>query len=156
MARRSLITSALGFALTGKTKLIIVAIAGALLLAAVGGAYIYVNKLKSTIAKLERDNAILTTNNEVLKENVAIMRDNVKALATANHENWKTAQALIAERAAAQAAINNLAVATKNDRDTINRLNGRLQEILKDPQNDGLVAPALRETVRDVQNTRRK
>lgn len=122
----------------------------------VGGAYFYVSGLQNKVQKLEADKLLLETNNAVLKDNVEVMRENVKTLATANHENWKTAQALIAERAEAQKAINNLSVATKNDRAVILKLNKKLDDIIKDPKNDGLVSPALRETVRDVQDTRRK
>lgn len=123
---------------------------------AVGSVYLYIKHLQSSIEKLEGDNIVLKTNNQVLKDNVEIMRQNVKELAKSNHENWKTVQSLLEERKAAQQAINNLAVATKNDREVIARLNKRLNDIIKDPSNDGVVAPALRETVRDVQETRRK
>jgi tRNA A37 N6-isopentenylltransferase MiaA len=122
----------------------------------VGGSYFYVSGLQNKIQKLEADKLLLETNNQTLKDNVETMRENVKILAEANHENWKTAQALLQERAEAQKAINNLSVAAKNDRAVIVKLNNKLNEIIKDPKNDGIVSPALRETVRDVQDTRRR
>ncbi len=145
---RNILTGILG------SRLQLIALIAVVLVA--GGVYFYIKHLQHSIEKLESDNTVLKTNNQVLKDNVEIMRQNVKELAKSNHENWKTVQSLLEERKAAQQAINNLAVATKNDREVIARLNKRLNEILQDPNNDGVVAPALRETIREIQETRRK
>jgi hypothetical protein len=89
-----------------------------------------------------------------MQENNDVMKENMKRLATANFQNWTTAQQLLAERIEAQKAINTLAASRTNDRQTIDRLNKRLDALLKDPKNDGIVSPSLRETVRGIQQSR--
>ena len=59
------------------------------------------------------------------------------------------------ERAPAQRAIGALAASELSNKNTILKLNEKLAKMITDPSNDGPVAPALKETVRDIQNSRK-
>lgn len=135
-------------------RTIAISIAVGALLAGAVSLYAYTSKLSSKIKELETENAVLVSNNKIMQENNTVMKENMKRLATANHENWLTSQQLLAERIEAQKAINTLAASRANDKQTIERLNKRLEAMLKDPKNDGIVSPSLRETVREVQQSR--
>lgn len=141
-------------ALTAKPKLIIAGVVIAAVLAVVGGTWIHVKSLNSQIEDLKKENKEFALENEIHKENNKVLRENVKTLATSNYENWKTAQALLAERSAATKAISNLAAASLREKQTLDRLNAKVQKMLEDPKNDGTVAPVLKEVIREIQKER--
>ncbi len=141
-------------ALTAKPKLIIAGVIIVAVLATVGGTWIYIKTLNSKITDLEKEKKELIVENEIHKENNKVLRDNVKTLAVSNHENWKTAQALIAERSSATKAINNLAAANLREKQALDRLSAKVQKMLEDPKNDGEVAPVLKEVIREIQKER--
>lgn len=123
------------------------------------GAYIGVQNfeiktMRLRISMCEKTVNELTVNNAILKDNNIVLKDNMKKLATASYSNYQTAAALLEERAKAQTAINNLAAITRKDREALDRVNGKLVEMLKDPKNDGPLAPILRELIRDIQRER--
>lgn len=136
--------------------------AGILVILAVvvsAGAYIGVQhfQIKSqqkTISEINTKNNNLIVDNTILKDNNEVLTDNMRKLATANHTNYLTAQQLINERAASQRAINNLASAVKRDGEALDRLSGKVSEMLKDAKSDGPVAPVLREVIREIQKER--
>jgi len=111
--------------------------------------------LSEEIVKLQTEKTALLANGKVLQQNNDILRENISALNSANTTNLSTIQQLLNERSEALKAINNLASATVTDKQTIIKLNKKLEQILSDPKNDGIVSPALRETVREVQGIRK-
>jgi hypothetical protein len=113
-----------------------------------------VKMLTSTIENLQNEKGILIANSVILKSNNQVLQTNIQSLQSANSTNSQTIQKLIEERADAQQAINNLSATKLKDKKTIAALNKRLNDILSDPKNDGVVSPALRETIRDIQNLR--
>lgn len=112
------------------------------------------HKLLSEVKSLAADNATLTTNNKILQENNKVIKANTEVLIAANTTTASTAASLMDERKFAQIAISTLAASTVSDKAVITKLNQKLKDLIKDPSNDGPVSPALRETVRQVQNTR--
>ena len=123
------------------------------------GAYITVQKIdinakKREIATLTEERNQLTVDNRILKENNTALKDGLKKLAVANQTNYDTAKQLLAERAKAAQAIANLAVANRRNGESLTRLNVKIEEMLKDPKNDGPVAPVLREVIREIQKER--
>ena len=123
------------------------------------GAYVVVQKLeirglKTTVSALTEEKNALTVDNRILKENNETLKDGLKKLALANQTNYNTAKQLQEERAKATTAIANLAAANRRSGESLDRLNRRLEEMLKDPNNDGPVAPVLREVIREIQKER--
>ena len=131
------------------------ALIGAAIVAAAGCIF-YVHRRNVNIATLETEKSQLIANNKVLVENNKILKDNVNQILDANATTNKTVASLVAERQDATKAIANLAAATANDKQTIASLKQNLTDLIKDPKNDGLVAPALRETVRRIQDGEKK
>ena len=132
-------------------KLIFKTIVATLIIAVILGTVYYVHSLKKDIKTLTDDKNVLIANNSILKQNTAVLSANVKTCQSANTTNLDTIQKLTEERADSIKAINNLAASTLSDRKTISNLNAKLDDLLKDPKNDGIVSPALRETVRNIQ-----
>jgi len=137
---------------TQSLKMELGAAAIGVVLAIVLGCGFYVHRLNVDIATLETEKTQLIANNQVLVENNKILKDNVNKIIEANATTSNTVASLVAERQDATKAIANLAAATANDRQTIAKLKQNLTDLIKDPKNDGLVAPALRETVRSIQD----
>lgn len=129
-----------------------------LILSAGIGAYLVhkqqISSLESTVTMLQQEKGMLIANNLILKNNNQVLVSNIESLKSANVTNSVTIQKLIEERSDAQEAINNLASLKAKDKKTIAALNKRLSDMLKDPKNDGILSPALRETIRDIQNNR--
>jgi cell division protein FtsB len=146
----SMVSGANPFSLQIKAALV-----GAVIAAVAGGIF-YVHRLNVNIATLETEKTQLIANNKVLVENNKILKDNVNQILDANATTNKTVASLVAERQDATKAIANLAAATANDKQTIANLKQNLADLIKDPKNDGLVAPALRETVRRIQDGEKK
>jgi len=150
-----MINTILSFLGTSKIKLIISAIVFGAVGMAIFLVVMHVSSLKEDLIKANTKLAVLESNNKILQDNTEVLKENMKTFATANHTNWLTIQQLLTERSEAQKIISSLASATANDRHTISNLNKKLDELLKDPKNDGIVSPALRETVRDIQQSRK-
>jgi predicted RNase H-like nuclease (RuvC/YqgF family) len=136
----------------GQAKLIIGAVVIALAAVAISGTLYYIHHLRTQVATLEEQKNTLEANNKILQENNIVLKDNAMKFSEANQTNLGTVKSLLSERAAAQKVINDLALASQNDKKVIASLNGKIDDMLKDPKNDGAVAPVLRETIRGVQN----
>jgi cell division protein FtsB len=111
-------------------------------------------KLRREVTTLTEKNTSLTVDNTVLKENNAVLKDQVHQLATANFSNYQSAKALTEERSANVIAVQALAANQKRNLDALDRLNKKVEDMIKDPKNDGEVAPVLREIVREIQKER--
>jgi len=125
------------------------------------GAYVGIQKveissLKKEVATLTEERNNLTVDNKVLKENNTTLKDGLKKLAVANQTNFDTAKQLLEERGKATQAIANLAAANRVSNQKLDRLSVKIEEMLKDPKNDGPVAPVLREVLREIQKERTK
>lgn len=150
----SLLTTGLSLVGGSQVKLIILAVAATAILSAVGGTALYVRHLRSSVETLEKQKSDLIVDNKIFKDNNDVLKDNMKKLATANLTNYNTAQSLIADKAQSTRAIANLAAARVADRQSFDRLTGKIEAMLKDPKNDGPVAPVLREVIREIQKER--
>ena len=138
-----------------QVKATVAVVAVALVLAAVGGVVWKFNSMSHEIDKLEQDKSGLMASNKILQQNVETVKENIKTVSESNAENLKTIKALMDERAPAQRAIGALAASELSNKNTILKLNEKLAKMITDPSNDGPVAPALKETVRDIQNSRK-
>jgi uncharacterized membrane-anchored protein YjiN (DUF445 family) len=119
-------------------------------------AWWYVGSLNKKLLALESANSALIVDNKILHQNTEVLAENLKKMAEANSTNEQTIKKLIKERSQAQAAIDRLAAESTADRKVISNLNKKLDDLLKDPKNDGIVSPALRETIRDIQAIRKQ
>ena len=137
-----------------RTKLIFVAVLLASVLTAVVSVNLYISSLKDDLVKTRAQISTLEANNKILQSNIDVLRQNMKTLSDANQGNLDTIQKMLEERSGAQQVIGNLANMTAKDKQTIASLNKRLDELAKDPKNDGVVSPALRETIRGIQQSR--
>ena len=130
-----------------QVKLIITGV----VLAAVVGVGLTVYFQHKTIKGLRADITTLETNNATLKQNTDILRTNYLTCSTANQANAATIEALKAER---QDALDSLAALAKDQSKSatkIDQLNRLLDNLRADPDNNGSVAPVLRETIRAIQ-----
>jgi DNA repair exonuclease SbcCD ATPase subunit len=132
---------------------------GLLIVVIAAGAYIGIQKvhiasLEKRITRLTEESNALKVDNAILKENNETLKDGLKKLASANLTNYNTAKQLLDERGKALDAITNLAKVNKLNNEKLDRLAKRVEEMLKDPKNDGPVAPVLREVIREIQKER--
>lgn len=97
-------------------------------------------EVKSLTVKIEQ----LTTDNATLKKNV-------ETITQVNATNVETNNALLKERADAQAAIEALGLQKAANKRKLDAANKRIDELLKDPKNNGTVAPVLAETIKTIQ-----
>lgn len=148
----SFITNILGL---GQLKVAVVGAILAALLILVGGTAYKLKSLGAEVDKLTKENVELSNNNKMMATNIDVLNENMMMLADTAMANKMTADSLIKERKSSQQAINTLAESTVADKQTISRLYSKLDDILKDPANDGVVSPALRETIRNIQNSRK-
>lgn len=119
-----------------------------------GGAYLY--WYHNEFARLEANNKQLETNNQVLQTNNDTIKGNLLVCENTNASNNATITALLKERDQAKVAVATLAKRQATTNGIIANLQAKLAELLKDPVNDGALAPDLRETVRDIQVVRGK
>lgn len=143
--------------LAGSTINIRLIIAGILVAVAAAGAFgirYHINSLKSEIVKLQQEKADLIVDNKVLALNNQTLKQNVGTLEAANMATASTAQSLIAERKSAQVAINNLAAASLKDKQDLAAARATLDDMSKNPANDGEVSPILKEAIRAIQDAR--
>jgi len=132
---------------------------GLLIVVIAAGAYIGIQKvhiasLEKSITRLTKESNALKVDNAILKENNETLKDGLKKLASANLTNYNTAKQLLEERGKALDAISSLAKVNKLSNEKLDRLAKRVEEMLKDPKNDGPVAPVLREVIREIQKER--
>lgn len=139
-----------------RIKLILGGAIAASIITAIGMTTWYVSSLKDDLSKSISKTMMLESNNKILQANIDVLHQNMETLTAANQANVDTIQKLLDERAGAQQVISNLANMTAKDKQTIADLNGRLDELAKDPRNDGMLSPALRETIRGVQQSRKQ
>lgn len=141
------------FSALARSKLTLI---GIVVLLTAGGMFaLSYHRMGVKIETLQVEKGKLQENSEALKAQIEGLQARIAILTTANDTNLETIRKLTAERADAAAAIAALAATTANNKKVIAQLNERLRQLLADPKNDGVVAPALRETVRDVQNARK-
>lgn len=119
-------------------------------------AWFYISSLNKKIDALESANSTLTVDNKILLQNTEVLAENLKKMAEANSASEQTVKRLLKERSQAQAAVDKLAAEAAADRKIISNLNKKLDNLLADPKNDGIVSPALRETIRDIQAIRKQ
>ena len=118
--------------------------------------WIDANRLESKIEEVQKDNKEIALDNAILKANNTTLKDNLKKLAEANLITHETAQKLLDERAETQGVIDKLAEQAKKEKQMISKLSAQIDEMLKDPKNEGILAPVLRETIREIQRARRE
>jgi hypothetical protein len=94
--------------------------------------------------QLEADNAQLVINNATLKSNVTTLEG-------ANATDAQTIEGLKADHAAAEKVVGELAKQAEQNRQALAATQATLDKLAKDPKNNGVVAPDLRETIRSIQ-----
>ena len=152
----SLGASAVSFFGGAKVKMVILAIAGTLIVSSALGLWLHIRGLKSTISDLTETNNTLVASNKILESNNAVLKQNNQTLESANSTNVATIRQLNEERQKAIDAVKALANANLRNKQTLDRLNSKIEELLKDPASDGPVAPVLREVIREIQKERDK
>jgi hypothetical protein len=103
------------------------------------------------IEKLEVTVKQVTTDNEILKSNNATLKLNLQGALDANVKTVDANKKLLEERIAAKIAIDALAKSKAEEKKLLDDAKGKITEMLKNPANNGTVAPVLRETIRDIQ-----
>lgn len=139
-----------------KVKLVIIAIAGTLIVSSALGLWLHIRGLKSTITDLTETNNTLVASNKILESNNAVLKQNNETLSSANSTNVETIRQLEEERKKAIDAVKALANANLRNKQTLDRLNAKIEQLLKDPNADGPIAPVLREVIREIQKERDK
>ena len=86
-----------------------------------------------------------------LQTDNAILKKNVETITKVNETNVETNKKLLDERKDAQDAIAELAKQKTANKKKLDAANKRIDELLKDPKNNGTVAPVLRETIKSIQ-----
>lgn len=109
-------------------------------------------KAESKVESLQTENKQLSTDNEILKSNNATLKENLVTVAKVNESTVDANKKLLNERKSSWTAINTLAAAREAERKNVEAANKKIDEMLKNPSNNGPVAPVLRETLRDIQS----
>lgn len=143
-------------AMLPKIRLYLIVAALAVGATGIFSAWFYISSLNKKIDALESANSTLTVDNKILLQNTEVLAENLKKMAEANSASEQTVKRLLKERSQAQAAVDKLAAEAAADRKIISNLNKKLDNLLADPKNDGIVSPALRETIRDIQAIRKQ
>lgn len=130
--------------LTSKVGAILLAIA--LALATFG----FISKSVQLVASEHKVAGLEVTVKQLQTDN-AILKKNVETITKVNETNVETNKKLLQERADAQAAIANLAKQKASNKKQLDAANAKIDELLKDPKNNGAVSPVLRETIRGIQ-----
>jgi ABC-type nickel/cobalt efflux system permease component RcnA len=103
------------------------------------------------VGVLHKEVATLQQNNKVLQQNADVYAADFKTCQAANSTDSKTITDLMNERADAKTSVNILAAQQQSNARTINDLKSQLESMKKDPKNNGVLAPTLRETIRGIQ-----
>jgi hypothetical protein len=98
----------------------------------------------------------LRAENTVLKNNIEILKENIEVLQESNRKNIVVIEKLTIERKEAKKIIDRLSQNRMNDQMSIRIMSDKIKEMLKEAGNDGEVAPVLRETVKNIQESRKK
>lgn len=128
------------------TKIAMVALAAGFALSTFG----YVHKTGELVLA-EHKNTTLEKQVQQLTADNTQLKANVDTITKVNQVNVETNNKLLAERKDAQAAISNLAKQKQVTSQKLDEANKKIDEMLKDPKNDGPVAPVLRETIRSIE-----
>lgn len=94
------------------------------------------------VTSLQKDIGTLNANNSILKQN----QDTLKQ---SNEANVATINKLVEERKDAQVAINTLAKQKQVEHAKVITAQRKIDEMLKDPKNNGPIAPVLSETLKE-------
>jgi uncharacterized protein HemX len=130
------------------------AVVAILILVSILGGIGYVWWYHSEFIKLQTDNATLTQNNKNLQENNDVITSNLNTCKSANTTNSDTIQQLLKEREDSENAITVLSNQQKSNANTIAGLQKNLNNLSKDKNNDGVLAPDLRETIRGIESAK--
>jgi hypothetical protein len=98
----------------------------------------------------------LQENNAILKANNTTLKFNLEEAAKANQSTVEANKKLLEERKDAQALIAELAKQKQVSQANLADANKKIDEMLKDPRNNGTIAPVLRETLKDIQKRKKK
>jgi uncharacterized protein HemX len=104
-----------------------------------------------SVKLVKAESAALRQNISTLTQNVAVLQFNYLECQSANSENSETIDNLLKERTESQAAIMSLASQKESDLKKIASLQSTVDQLRKDPKNNGALAPVLRETIRQIQ-----
>ena len=120
------------------------------------GVYFKIHSMQNTIDGLTEKNTILETNNSTLQKNIDIVNGNLSIVTRANKSNLETIADLQRERDLSQKQIDILSAKITTSKQERQKLDARLTLLLKDPKNNGTVAPALKDTIRNIQQMGKK
>jgi chromosome segregation ATPase len=122
-------------------------IAGAVISIALGALYWSASK---KLDDLQKQVIHLSTQKQLLAANNATLKSNLDKVIEANRQNDETLKKLQRERKISQEAIDALIKSREVERSKAEEANKKIDEMLKNPENNGTVAPVLRETLRDI------
>lgn len=88
---------------------------------------------------------------EFLSNNIATLRKNVSELTKINESNEKLISQLTADAVQSKIAIDDLLKKNKQRTEQTQNLQNQIEQLKKNPSNDGSVSPVLRETIRSIQ-----
>jgi cell division protein FtsB len=98
----------------------------------------------------------LRAENIVLKNNIETLKENIEALQDSNKKNLIVIEKLTIERKETKKILDRLSQNRINDQMSIKLMSDKIKEMLKEAGNDGEVAPVLKETVKNIQESRKK
>jgi hypothetical protein len=118
--------------------------------------YSNMSQLRTENKRLIAEANELRAENLTLKHNANVLSGNIDVLQKVNSGNIETIRRLTQERSDSKKAIESLSQRAANDELAINMMSDRIKEMLNNPKNDGEVAPILKETIKAVQQERKK
>lgn len=121
------------------------------LFAALVGAAGYGFVKKGELAISQHKVAGLEVKVQQLQTDNATLKRNVETITAVNQTNVETNNKLVEERKDSQTAIENLAKQAASNKKKLADANKRIDDLLKDPKNNGTVAPVLAETIKTIQ-----
>ena len=111
-----------------------------------------INSLTIEVLQLKVQNTQIMGDNTILKQNQLTLKNSVNIITSANDANIKVNQQLLLERKSSQTAINFLAKQRDINRESIQQANSKIDEMIKNPSNDGMIALVLSDTLKNIQN----
>lgn len=102
---------------------------------------------------LEKDVTLVKQKSDIqfLSNNIATLRKNVSELTKINESNEKLISQLTADAVQSKIAIDDLLKKNKQRTEQTQNLQNQIEQLKKNPSNDGSVSPVLRETIRSIQ-----
>ena len=146
----SLITDALGGT---QIKAVAMTIVITLFLAGIAGVAWRIHSLKGDVATLQTQVTTLTANNKIIQENNDVLKSDLIAAQDVNATDNKTITDLLNERNDAKTAVDTLSAQSRANKQVIGTLQSNLDNLRKNPANDGVLSKDLRETIRGIQNS---